>query len=62
MAVKRGRPDRGEEREALVKITFKVDRETLEALEALEKTVGAGVRGRRSVFLRRMILAAAGKL
>lgn len=53
---KLGRRPNGDDSAALVKITFKVDDETLRALTELETSVGADVRGRRSVFLRRLIL------
>jgi hypothetical protein len=59
--VKRGRPRKGEQREALRIINFRVDEETFMDLEALEKTVGPNVRGRRSILLRRLIRTAVGK-
>lgn len=55
---KLGRPMSRENRDAMVQICFKADKETLRALTVLEKTVGAEVRGRRSVLLRRLILDA----
>lgn len=55
---KPGRPWSEEPREALTKITFKVDDETLQALKDLEAAAGANIRGRRSVVLRQLILDA----
>jgi hypothetical protein len=53
-----GRPPAGEARESMRKVTFRLDAETLAALEVLEVDVGPDVRGRRSVLLRRLILNA----
>jgi hypothetical protein len=37
-------------------VTFRLDAETLEKLEALESTIASvGVRGRRSILLRKLI-------
>ncbi len=61
-AKKTGRPRRGEERGEMDKVVFRIDAETRIALEELERGVGAAVRGRRSVLLRRLILEAHKKL
>jgi hypothetical protein len=55
-----GRPPKtAEPRAELARITFRIDAQTLEALEALERTSGySDVRGRRSMVLRRVILDA----
>ena len=42
----------------MVKVTVRLDRETLAALKTLEQAAGPAVRGRRSVLLRRLILDA----
>ena len=55
---KLGRPAASEKRDDLVKVTFKVDVETLQALEQLEAAAGAKVRGLRSTVLRKLILDA----
>ncbi len=54
MTEKPGRPPNGEQRDEMAKITFRVDGDTLAALEELERSEPA-VRGRRSALLRRLI-------
>ena len=51
-----GRPPAGDEKGKMPRVSFCVDPETFDALKELEQTVGAAVRGRRSVVLRRLIL------
>ena len=55
--VKLGRPFVIEGASTITRITFGVDRETLAALEELER-VEPAIRGRRSTVLRRLILEA----
>lgn len=58
--LKLGRPfvDDTSEDKALTKVSFRVDGETLAALEQLERDAGPAVRGRRSIVLRQLILDA----
>ena len=51
-----GRPPAGEENGKMPRVSFCVDPETERALKELEQTVGANVRGRKSVVIRRLIL------
>lgn len=54
MIPKPGNP-RGAPREALIKITFKLDSETAAKLAELERDYGPNVRGRTSAVLRKAI-------
>jgi hypothetical protein len=58
-----GRPaDDEPKRPELDTVSFKIDEEVGMALEELRETVGADIRGWRSVLLRRLVLEAAAKL
>ncbi len=58
-AKKLGRPELGEQREELVKITFKADAATVEALELLTRRMaGQGYKRARSLAIRQAILRA----
>lgn len=60
MKKKIGRPTNNEpSRPALEIVTFKIDPAVKAALEELRPSVGADVRGWRSVLLRRLVLEAA---
>lgn len=60
---KLGRPADNEILRPCLKIvTFKIDNEVEVALEKLRASVGASVRGWRSVLLRRLVLEAAAQL
>jgi hypothetical protein len=56
---KPGRPKKDDAGEEMTKISFRIDGETLSALERLEARDGSpDIRGRRSTVLRRLILDA----
>ncbi len=55
---KLGRPFSDDTDGEMERVTFRVDLETKAALERLEEREGPNVRGRRSVVLRKLILAA----
>lgn len=59
---KLGRPASDEKRDEMERITFRVDPETKAALDSLVAKEPGDIRGRQSIVLRRLILAAIGKL
>jgi hypothetical protein len=58
-----GRPHIGEVREGLARVTFRADKETLDALKKLTVHVsGPGVRRPKSVAIRKALIEAAKQL
>ena len=59
---KSGRPVDGDNSGEMMRITFRVDAETERALKVLEAQLDKSIRGRRSVLLRMLVMAAFEKL